>query len=191
MDFAAPAVLGRELLVGICSVPSSDSWMDFQWPLLMALKLHRCFDCHLHLLHLDRHLRRHRHGRITSLTISAIANKTITKIIILRFMGKSPYCWMFRDYLESDVTLRTTLMGSMLGRISPSNSRPVDCQVNVFLSRTVKMLIAEVLRPSGIVAATLIIQRLSFLVHVASPKPPSESNTQDRIFPVLASQPMS
>ena len=98
---------------------------------------------------------------------------------------------MFMDYLESDVALRTTLMGSMLGRISPSSSRPVDCQVNEFLSSIVRMLIAEVLRPSGIVAAALIIQRLPFLVQVASPKPPSESNTQERIFPVLGSQPMS
>jgi hypothetical protein len=53
------------------------------------------------------------------------------------------------------------------------------------------MLTADVLRPSGIVAAALMIQRLPFFTQVASPKPPSESKTQDRIFPVLGSQPMN
>jgi len=78
----------------------------------------------------------------------------------------------------------------LLDRHSPFIERCTVCQVNELLSICLIMLTADDLPPSGSVPVCWITQRLPLRVHLPSAKPPSESNTQERICFATGSQPM-
>src|SRR6185295_7595153 len=82
-----------------------------------------------------------------------------------------------------------TVTASTSGSRSPFIERCTVCQVNELLSICLIMLTADDLLPSGSVPVCWINQRLPLRVHLPSAKPPSESNTQERICFATESQP--
>src|SRR5437660_128249 len=72
----------------------------------------------------------------------------------------------------------------------PSSIRLVTCQVTWSSSALATMLVAVIFFPSGNVVEVLMVSFLPSLDHTPSLNPPVESNDQERICFLLASQPI-
>src|SRR3954468_12862485 len=75
--------------------------------------------------------------------------------------------------------------------MSPLTERSMDCQENESSPSFFMTFTADDRLPSGRVPTCWIVQRLPLCVHFPSPKPPSESNTQERICLAIGSQPIT
>ena len=78
----------------------------------------------------------------------------------------------------------------MSGIFSPPTMRSRACHVMRSLDTRVMTLVPEAIFPSRVTPVLFTIQRLPSRVQIPSPKPPSESKTQERIFLARGSQPI-